>query len=316
MIGEALEIDAELESVLGVRPGDVVEGLDDLAALHAGISCAGGHEAVDEHLRSLRVFRAGLRHGEAGLREQRVGGVALRFRGVLLVEAGAELVEELRREDVVMREGEAFVDLRRVVAALQRAACFSAIREGAGARGCGDDLAVFVGEAREERLFVGDGLVDADVALIGRDGRGEIDLVVVGEGVSRAGVGRGHEIGEQVGGDRANGHVGWIKLRAVCTVDRVVAVRALIDGIGLAVGLIEVAADVAGAHGGGGNAEEHGSFARQAQALIADEEEGGISAREYAPEAQRAAEGSPKSFMMIFGLESAKVSLELKTVFS
>ena len=95
-----------LKCAFAVRPGDVVESLDNLAALHAGIACAGRHEAVDQHLRRFRPIRVGLRNGgDAGLRQQRVGGVALRLRRVLRVEAGAKFVEQLRREDVVVRKG-------------------------------------------------------------------------------------------------------------------------------------------------------------------------------------------------------------------
>ena len=54
VVGEALEVGAELEGVVAAGPGHVVERLNDLAALHAGIARAGGHESVDEHLRSFR----------------------------------------------------------------------------------------------------------------------------------------------------------------------------------------------------------------------------------------------------------------------
>ena len=156
VVGEALEVDAEFEGVVAAGPGDVVEGLNDLAALHAGIARAGGHETVDEHLRRFGPFGVGLGNGEAGLRQQRRGGVALRLRGVLGVEAGAEFVEQPRREDEVVGEGQAFVDLRRVVGALQRAARLGAVGEGAGGEGAVSDLAVLVGEARKDRLPRGD----------------------------------------------------------------------------------------------------------------------------------------------------------------
>ena len=96
VVGEALEVGAELEGVAAAGPGHVVEQLHDLAALHAGIARAGGHEAVDEHLRSFRPLGVGLGddRGEAGLRQQVGGGVALRLGGVLGVEAAAELVEQ------------------------------------------------------------------------------------------------------------------------------------------------------------------------------------------------------------------------------
>ena len=143
-----------LKLCLPCGPGDVVEQLDDLAALRAGIARAGGHESIDEHLRRFRPLRVGLRNaGEAGLRSSVSGGVALRLRCVLRVEAAAKFVQQLRSEDVVVREGQALVDLGRVVGALQRAAGLGAIGEGAGGRGRGDHLAVLVGEARKDRLL-------------------------------------------------------------------------------------------------------------------------------------------------------------------
>ena len=56
-----------------------------------------------------------------------VGRVALRLRRVLRVEAGAKLVQQRRRKHKVVRKRQAFVDLRRVVRALQRAAGLGAI---------------------------------------------------------------------------------------------------------------------------------------------------------------------------------------------
>ena len=107
VVGEALEVRAEFEGVLAVRPGDVVERLNDLAALHAGVARAGGHESVDEHLRRFRPVGVGLGNGESGLREQRGGGVALRLGGVLRVEAAAKLVEQAaeRRRSCGRRSG-------------------------------------------------------------------------------------------------------------------------------------------------------------------------------------------------------------------
>ena len=66
-------------------------------------------------------------------------------------------------------KGEALINLRRVVAALQRAACLGAVRKRAGRGGGGDDLAVLVGETREERLSRGDVAIESNVALVGRD---------------------------------------------------------------------------------------------------------------------------------------------------
>ena len=152
MVADALEVGAEFEGVLAGRPAHVVERLDDLAALHAGVARAGGHEAVDEYLRRLRPVEIGLKYGESGLTENVGRGVALRLRGVLGVVAAAKLVEQLGRENEVVREGHALVDLRRVVGALQGAARLGAIGEGAGGRGSGGDLAVLVREAGEDRL--------------------------------------------------------------------------------------------------------------------------------------------------------------------
>ena len=53
MIGEPPEIRAEFECMFAGSPGQIIQNLYYLAALHAGIAGAGGHEAVDQHLRRL-----------------------------------------------------------------------------------------------------------------------------------------------------------------------------------------------------------------------------------------------------------------------
>ena len=74
-------------------------------------------------------------------------------------------------------------------------------------------------------------LVEADVALVGGDGRGEVDLVVVGVGAGSAVVGRGHQVLEQVGGDARHGHIGWVDGRdAVGLVDGCDALACKIAG--------------------------------------------------------------------------------------
>ncbi len=182
-----------------------------------------------------------------------------------------------------MREGQSLIDLGRVVGALQRTAGFSAVGEGAGGGGRGDDLPVLVGEARKDGLLVREDLVESHIALVGRDGRGKVDLIVVRVAARRAIVGRGKKHGEQIGGDLADGHVRRVDGRdAIGLVD----CRDALAG--------KVVGEVAVAHVGGGNAEHNRRLARQAQALIADEEEcgrvRGLAMRQLDGPAQRSAE--------------------------
>jgi len=111
VIGDALEVRAKFEGMFSRRPTDVVECLNNLAALHAGVARAGGHESVDEHLRRLGPAQVRLRDAEPGLRQQRGGRVTLSLRGVLRVVAAAEFVQQVGREDIVVGKGQALVDL-------------------------------------------------------------------------------------------------------------------------------------------------------------------------------------------------------------
>ena len=279
VVGDPLEVGAELEGVLSRGPAQVVERLNDLAALHAGVARARGHEAVDEHLRRLGPGEIGLENGGARLAEDCRGRIALCLRSVLRVVAAAKFVEQPGGEDVVVRKSEPLVYLRRVVGSLQRAAGLGAIGKGAGGRGRRGDLAILVGEAGKDGLARRERVVQANVPLIRRDGRGKVDLVVVGVGVRAAQVGRRHQHLEQIRGDLADGDVGGI--------DGGDAVR-LVDCAHALPG--EIAGKVSVAHVHGGHTEHDGRLARQAQAFEADEEEGTVAAVEQMRNPDRAAQ--------------------------
>ena len=73
VITDALEVRAEFEGMLAVRPGHIVQRLNNLPALHSGVARAGGHIARDQHLRRFRPLQIRLWNGQAGLRQQRGG---------------------------------------------------------------------------------------------------------------------------------------------------------------------------------------------------------------------------------------------------
>ena len=98
---------------------------------------------------------------------------------MLGIVAAAKLIQQSGREDIVMGEGQTFVDLGRIETALQRASGLRAIGVDAGGRGRGSDLAVFIREARKNGLLIGEALVQTHIALIGGDWRREISLIVV-----------------------------------------------------------------------------------------------------------------------------------------
>ena len=262
VIGEAHEVRAKFEGMRVAGPRHVVQELHDFAALHPRIACPGGHEAVDEHLRGLGPLRVGLGNdrGESRFGQQTGGRVALCLRCVLSIEAAAKLVQQTLVEDVIVREGQAFVDLGRVIAALQRAAGLGAIRVQAGRRWRGDHLAILVGEAREDRLARGERVVQANIALVGGDRRGKVDLVIIRVGVGRAVIRLREQVLDCGGGDRAWRQLRWIERRAIGHCNRADALAGEITG------------QIAIAHGHRGHAEQHGRFARQAQAFVADEE--------------------------------------------
>ena len=166
VVADALEVRAKLEGVFAVRPGQVVQRLNNLPALHSGVARAGGHIAVNQHLRRLRPLQIRLRNSQAGLRQERGGRVTLCLRGMLRVKAAAELIQQRIGEDIVMREGHPLVNLRRVIAALQRAARLRAIRKRAGSHRRCNYLAILVREARKDRLLVRDNMIQPNVALI------------------------------------------------------------------------------------------------------------------------------------------------------
>ena len=266
-----------------MRPGQVVERLHNLAALHAGVARAGGHEPVDEHLRRLGPAQVRLRDAEPGLRQQRGGRVTLSLRGVLRVVAAAEFVQQVGREDIVVGKGQALVDLRRVVAALQRTAGLGAIGVSASRRRRGDNLAVFIGEAREDVLLVADAPVQPHIALVGGDRRRKVGLIVVGVGAGIAVVGLGHQLLKQVGRDGAHRYIGRIDGRN--------SVR-LIDALNSLPS--QIVCEVAAAHIRRRHAEHHGRLARQAQPLEAHKKEVPVRAFQQAWNFQRAAQRSAK----------------------
>ena len=181
MVSEPLQVRAELEGVRAFAPGDVIQQLYDLAALPCRITAAGGHEVGDKQLWRFGPCVVDLRHAQSGFIQQLAGRVALIVRKMLRVVAAAKLIEEFGRDDVVIGKGEPFIDLRRIPSTLQGTACRLAESEGAGGVRRSDHLTILVAEASKDGLFGSQRLIETDITLVGRDRRGKVLLIVVGE---------------------------------------------------------------------------------------------------------------------------------------